>query len=209
MDILFDNEILSQWLMHYGSIVLFLLLLSGILILPVPEETLMVLSGVLMSKGHLNIVSTIIAAYAGSIAGITLSYVLGRTAGHYLITKYGSWLGLTDKHLDNVHRWFERFGKWTLMIGYFIPGVRHFTGFMSGMSEMNFKQFALYAYMGAIVWVSTFLSLGYFSGNFVFSLIKKLEINIDENAVIVIIFLIISYLLYLKFRKSSSKTNSD
>ncbi len=202
MDILLDNELLSNWLIQYGSIALFVLLVSGIIILPVPEETLMVLSGVLMSKGSLNIPLTILAAYAGSICGISISYLLGRTAGHYLISKYGNKIGISQAHLDQVHNWFERFGKWTLMIGYFIPGVRHFTGFVSGMTRMDFKHFALFAYTGAIIWVSTFLSLGYFSGNFLFSFFKNLELDFDEEIFIFILLVGVAYLLYSKFKSS-------
>jgi membrane protein DedA with SNARE-associated domain len=199
MDFLLNNDMLSHWLIQYGSIALFLLLVSGIIILPIPEETLMILAGVLMSNGKLSIPSTIIAAYAGSICGISVSYILGYTAGHYLISRYGGWIGIKEKQLQQVHNWFERLGKWALMIGYFIPGVRHFTGFVSGMSYMDFKQFALFAYSGAIIWVSIFLSLGYFFGNFAFSILDGFEIDIDERLMIFIVILIVLYILSSKF----------
>lgn len=206
MDILVNNEVLSNWLIQYGSIVLFLLLVSGILILPVPEETLMIISGVLMSKGNLNIPLTILAAYAGSICGISLSYLLGRTAGHYLISKYGSKIGISEKHLERVHDWFEHFGRWTLMIGYFIPGVRHFTGFVSGMTEMDFRQFALFAYSGAVIWVTTFLSIGYFSGSFLFAAFENLELDLDEEVAILIVIAVISYVIYYNVKSSFFKS---
>jgi len=199
MEILLDNEVLANWLIQYGSIVLFFLLVIGIIILPVPEETLMVIAGVLMSKGSLNIPFTILAAYAGSIFGISLSYLLGRTAGHYLISKYGSWIGITEKQLVQVHNWFERFGKWTLLIGYFVPGLRHFTGFTSGMTVMDFKIFALFAYTGAVIWVTTFLSIGYFFGNYCFSVFEDLDIGI-EGIVLFIVLIFALYVIYSKFK---------
>ena len=55
-------------------------------------------------------------------------------------------------------------GHWALTFGYFIPGVRHFTAYAAGMSELEAPQFALFAYSGAVLWVGTFLSLGYFLG---------------------------------------------
>lgn len=90
MDFLPGIETFSLWLMQYGSFVLFILLTVGIIALPVPEETLMVIAGILMHKGKLAIPSTVLAAFLGSLCGITVSYWLGRTAGQYLITKYGS-----------------------------------------------------------------------------------------------------------------------
>ena len=205
MDILFNNEVLSTWLIHYGSIALFVLLVVGIIILPIPEETLMVVAGVLMNQGLLPIPSTILAAYAGSICGITSSYTIGRTLGHFLITQYGSWIGITEKRLQQVHSWFERYGKWTLLIGYFIPGVRHLTGFTSGMAEMEFKQFSLFAYTGALLWSSLFLSLGYFCGGHCFAFFKILE-NVETDTVLAILLVVVVvYILYKFFSKRNNK----
>src|SRR5437762_1411273 len=132
MENLLDYQTLSHWLLEYGSIALFFLLALGIIALPVPEETLMVIAGVLVFNGKLHAHSTFIAAYAGSISGITMSYVLGKTAGHYFLLKVFKWLGISSHHIDRAHEWFERYGTWALFIGYFIPGLRHFTGFTAG-----------------------------------------------------------------------------
>ncbi len=198
MDVLLDNDILSRWLIEYGSFALFFLLVAGIIILPVPEETLMVIAGALIKSGNLPMTPTLIAAYGGSICGITISYLMGRTAGHYLITKYGSRFGVTHERLDKIHAWFEKYGKWTLVFGYFIPGVRHFTGFTSGMTELEYKKFALFAYSGALLWVSTFLSIGYFFGSYCCSLLESLDIGIVE----ILLFLILMFILYMIVKKT-------
>ena len=197
MDTLINNHTLQVWLIQYGSFALFILLTIGILALPVPEETLMVIAGALMLQGKLQIPQTIIAALLGSLCGITASYVLGRTAGNFLIIRYGRWIGIGQKQLDQAHTWFERFGKWTLFIGYFVPGIRHFTGFTAGMTKLHFKEFALFAYSGALIWVSTFLSIGYFFGNYWFSLFKNMNFSIDDilTAVILIGFIYVIYLV--------------
>lgn len=195
MEGLFDTETLSIWLLEYGSIGIFILLTLGIIALPVPEETLMVISGILMHHHKLCISSTLIAAYLGAIAGITGSYLLGRTAGYYFIPKYGSWIGMTHARVDKVHVWFERFGKWTLVFGYFIPGVRHFTGFIAGTSGLSYRQFALFAYTGAILWVSSFLSIGYFFGAQwlkLFERFKEIELDFDWITIGIIGILILA-----------------
>jgi len=203
MDGLQEVDIFSAWILQYGSFVLFFLLCLGILALPIPEETLMVISGVLMSKGKLNIPLTVFFCYAGAIAGITTSYLLGRTAGHYLFAKYGRWVGITPARLEKAHRWFERLGKWLLVVGYFIPGVRHFTGFSAGATEMHYKQFALFAYSGAIIWVTTFLSLGYFLGGYCLEFYEKLE-NID--LITIVIFIIAAALTVFIIRRRYLKS---
>ena len=97
MDLAVTNDIFSLWLMQYGSVALFVLLTVGIIALPVPEETLMLIAGMLMFNGKLPIVSTILAAFLGALCGITVSYLIGRTVGHFLVIKYGKWVGLTEK----------------------------------------------------------------------------------------------------------------
>ncbi|MBS0628436.1 MAG: DedA family protein [Verrucomicrobia bacterium] len=176
MDFLLNNEMLIGSLMQYGSISLFVLLVFGIIALPIPEETLMILAGILIKKGKLVLLSTLGAAYLGSICGITLSYLLGLAAGKYLIARFEKKASV-KKRLDQVHIWFERFGKWTLLIGYFIPGIRHFTGFSAGAMKMEGKKFAFFAYAGAVIWVSLCISIGFFFGNSFFSFLGKIELN--------------------------------
>lgn len=202
MEAITEHSGLQIWLLHYGSIALFVLLTLGILALPIPEETLMVIAGALMKNGDLYIPQTIIAAFLGSLCGISISYVLGRTAGHYLILRYGKWVGITEEHVERAHNWFEHYGKWTLFFGYFIPGVRHFTGFTAGTTSLEYKDFACFAYCGAMLWVATFLSIGYFFGDYWFQLFEKIELNI-ENVMTVLIPIVIIYLIYhFKFKKS-------
>lgn len=191
-----NSDYFLSLLGQYGSIMLFILLVLGIVALPVPEETLMVLSGILMSNGHLNIPLTILAAYLGSICGITGSYMLGRTAGAYILNKYQSWLGITDKHISYV----QRYGKWALFIGYFIPGVRHFTGLSFGMTNSNYRQFALFAYTGAVTWASIFLSIGYFFGNYPLALFEHLEISFHHVIWIAVVMASL-YILFLFYKK--------
>ena len=199
-----ETSLFSLWLIKYGSFALFLMLSLGIIALPIPEETLMVVAGILMQKGKLNIPLTILFSYGGAMCGITVSYFLGRTAGSYLIQKYGAWVGITRARLEKAHYWFERLGKWLLLVGYFIPGVRHFTGFSAGTTYMKFSHFALFAYTGAFLWVSLFLSLGYFLGNYCLSFYNELE-DIDILAIVIALIAVILavYLLRRRFMSRS------
>jgi membrane protein DedA with SNARE-associated domain len=157
-------ETLLAWLSQYGYAGLFALLVLGIVGLPVPDETLLAFSGYLISRGKFHPVFAFAAAFAGSVCGISLSYLIGRTAGHTAALRYGKFVHLTEARLARVHLWFDRIGEWVLAVGYFIPGVRHFTALVAGMSKLEYRKFALFAYTGAAVWVSTFLSLGYLVG---------------------------------------------
>lgn len=200
MDFLPDSSTLSFWLTQYGSFYLFALLALGIVIFPIPEETMMLMAGVLIRKGTLSPLSTLAAACAGSICGISISYLLGRSIGLFFIIKYGKWVGLTNKRWQKFHIWSERFGKWPLFFGYFVPGVRHFTGLFAGATKLNFKRFAMFAYSGAIVWVSCFLGIGYFFGFLSFSIYEKIEFTLDNALLILLVLLVLLLVSFIIYR---------
>jgi membrane protein DedA with SNARE-associated domain len=141
------------------------MLMFGIVGLPVPDETLLTFTGYLIYQGTLSLPLAFATALAGSACGISLSFWLGRTFGLGLIHRYGRYVRITPAHVDKAHDWFRRRGHWGLTFGYFIPGVRHLTAYAAGMSALEPPQFALFAYSGAVLWVSTFLTLGYFLGD--------------------------------------------
>jgi len=158
-----EHQVL-QWISQHGYPAIFLLLTLGIVGLPVPDETLLTFVGYLIFSGHLRPVPAFLAGLGGSICGISISYFLGRTFGAALIHRYGRYVHLTEERIARAHGWFERAGRWGLTFGYFIPGVRHFTAYAAGMSELEPHVFAVFAYSGAFLWVTTFLTLGYYLG---------------------------------------------
>jgi len=158
-----EQQVLA-WITQYGYVAIFSLLVFGIVGLPVPDETLLTFTGYLVFRGHLNLALAFATALAGSGCGITLSYSLGRIFGLKLIHRYGKYVRIREDHINKAHAWFERVGHWGLTFGYFVPGVRHVTAYAAGISELRPPQFALFAYSGAVLWVSTFIGLGYFLG---------------------------------------------
>jgi membrane protein DedA with SNARE-associated domain len=157
-------EAAFQWIEHHGYAGIFSLLAFGIVGLPVPDEWLLTFSGFLVFRGALRFIPTLIAAFLGSASGISVSYTLGRVFDAYVIVKYGSLFHITPERMERVHRWFEKYGRWPLLLGYFIPGVRHLTGYVAGASELPLPKFMLFAYSGAFCWAAAFISLGYFLG---------------------------------------------
>ena len=169
--------------------------------LPVPDETLLTLTGYLVSQRRLELPFAFVAALCGSASGITVSYILGRTFGLKLIHRYGKYLRIREDHLQKAHAFFDRAGHWGLTFGYFVPGVRHFTAYAAGMSDLDAKHFGLFAYAGAFLWVSTFISLGYFLGD----RWKAVEANIHRYLVLATIAAAIALIVWLVWRKRRSR----
>jgi len=194
-----ENQVLA-WITQYGYVAIFCLLVCGIVGLPVPDETLLTFSGYLIFKGHFAAPLAFAAALTGSACGISVSYWLGRTFGLKLIHRYGKYLRIREEHINRAHAWFERVGNWGLTFGYFVPGVRHVTAYAAGMSEVEPHHFALFAYSGAVLWVSTFLTLGYLLGE----RWQAVEQNIRHYLVffwIGVAILVAAYLAWRKLRR--------
>jgi membrane protein DedA with SNARE-associated domain len=158
------EQTLVQWITQYGYAGLSFLLMFGIIGLPIPDETLLTLSGYLVFKGRLHFLPTIVSAFLGSTCGITISYLLGRSGGYALIVRYGHWVHITATKVERVQQWLEHRGRWGLFVGYFIPGVRHLAALVAGTSRMRYALFAPFAYSGGLLWCTTFVTAGFFLG---------------------------------------------
>jgi membrane protein DedA with SNARE-associated domain len=158
-------ESIVVWITQYGYLGIFALLMLGIVGIPVPDETLLLFTGYLISKQELEPLPAFLAAFLGGICGITVSYTLGRTLGFYLITRLGRHLHFQPEKLDQVRAWYDRKGKYALVVAYFIPGVRHLAAYVAGSSQLPLRVFATFAYLGGLLWSSSFVIIGYVLGD--------------------------------------------
>lgn len=149
---------------HYGYLAMFLLLALGIVGLPIPDEALMVLVGSMTVEGPLQYIHAFLVCFSGSFVGMLVSYTVGRKVGKPLIERYGAKIKLTPARLARVEGWFAKYGLFSIIFGYFIPGVRHLTCYFAGMSRLNFSLYLIAAIVGNIIWVGTFLTVGHMVG---------------------------------------------
>jgi len=145
---------------HYGYIVLYISLTLELIAFPTPGEALMTYCGFMVFQGKLDWVISIAVASAGVITGITISYFLGGILGKKFFAKYGAYVHMGSEKLEKTSIWFNKYGNGLLVVAYFIPGVRHITGYFAGITKIPYKRFAINAYLGAFIWTGTFISIG-------------------------------------------------
>ena len=187
------HQHLHQWLAQYGYMGLFLALVAGIVGAPMPDETLLTVAGYLSAKGEFSLWLTWTVAIVGSGCGITISYLLGRIFGAFLPGKFGVYVGITPARLERTHQWFEHLGRWTLLVGYFVPGVRHLTALVAGVSKLEWPIFSVFAYSGAVLWVSTFISIGYFLGHQGNAIVRRLH---GHERILIVGFVVLLVLVW-------------
>ncbi len=157
-------DLAVEYISRYGYIAISGLLAFGIIGLPIPDEMLMIVVGYLASKHVLHLPLVLLFSFMGSIIGMTISYWIGRRFGTTLILRYGKWVGITVVRYERIQRWFKQYGRWTVLFSYFIPGVRHVAGYISGISAMPFRYYFSICIAAAVLWTVLFISLGYFAG---------------------------------------------
>ena len=148
------------WISRRGPLGIGSLLALGVVGVPVPDEILLTFAGSQIAAGRLPLPATLVAAVLGAATGITLSYGAGRVAGARLLGA-GARRGLIPpERLDSTRAWLERTGRWGLVVGYFVPGTRHLTALVAGSVRLPFGVFATFAWIGALLWCCTFVTLG-------------------------------------------------
>ncbi len=188
----------TAYLNQYGYIVLFVALMLELIALPLPGDVLMSYCGYLVFNGELNLFLSILIAWIGTSIGVTISYFIGYKLGLPFFEKYGKIFHLKPKLLVKTSKWFSKYGDKLLIIAYFIPGVRHVTGYFSGITRLPFRTFAIYAYIGSLLWVSVFVYMGRMLGKH-WELLQTMMTKYLIVGCIVAVVLIAIILIWKKF----------
>jgi membrane protein DedA with SNARE-associated domain len=112
---------------------------------------------------------------------------------------------VTPQQIARVHSWFDRFGTWTLLLGYFIPGVRHLTAVVAGTSNLRPASFAAFAYSGALIWSATFIGLGYFFGDQWEHVLVQVQHHLVISIALFFIFAVIALIWTYRKKKKNQK----
>ncbi|MCM3571032.1 DedA family protein [Neobacillus mesonae] len=183
---------LGSLIEHYGYFGIILALIGGIIGLPIPDEVLLTYVGYNVYQGKMLYLPALLSAFFGAFGGITLSYILGMKLGLPFLKKFGPKFHMTEQRVERTRKLFMKFGPILLLIGYFIPGVRHIVAYLSGINGYKYQKFALFAYIGAFIWCFTFITLGKALGE------NWMHVGgyFSRYSVYIILLLIIGFLAY-------------
>src|SRR6185437_8678970 len=96
-----------------------------------------------------------------AVAGDATSYYMGRRLGRGFMERHGPRVKITHARLEQVEGFFDRHGGKAVLIGRFVGLVRAIAPFLAGSSGMPLRRFVPYDVVGAGLWGSTFVLLGY------------------------------------------------
>ncbi|PFM96111.1 DedA family protein [Bacillus cereus] len=190
-------EWIHELFQQYGYYVVLVGLLLEYIALPFPGEPTLAYAGFLSHQGDLSLPILIVLSFIGTSVGMTFQYFVGNKLGMPFIQKYGKYVFSPPQKINLTKMWFDKYGYFLIFIAFFIPGVRHFTGYFAGIINLPFRRFAMTIYSGALFWVSFFLIGGYWLGENLEEIFQILRQHIWT-----ILFGIIIITLITRFRKN-------
>lgn len=132
-----------------------------------PGDSMLFTAGLLVSTGVLDVdlatfaLLIFIAAFAGDQTG----YLIGHRAGPSIFNRPDSRF-FRQEYVDQAHLFFERFGGRAVVLARFVPIVRTFIPVIAGVARMNYRVFAIYNLLGALLWGVGVTLLGFWLGQY-------------------------------------------
>jgi membrane protein DedA with SNARE-associated domain/membrane-associated phospholipid phosphatase len=126
-----------------------------------PGETALLLGGLVAGQGKIDVLTLIAIVWAAAVAGDLTSFYLGRRLGRGFMVKHGARVKITEERLHQVEGFFDRHGGKAILIGRFVGLVRAIAPFLAGSSGMPLRRFVPYDVVGAGLWGSSLILLGY------------------------------------------------
>jgi membrane protein DedA with SNARE-associated domain len=155
------TDVLAAW----GYLGIFIAVFVGNLGIPVPEETVMLAAGFLAGRSLLDLRIVYVTVVASAVTGDCCGYVIGRTGGQRVLVRLASAFPFLRTRYDRLQLFFQTHGSKAVFMARFITGARFMAGPMAGACGMPFFQFLGWNVLGAIVWCSLVVTVGYLVGD--------------------------------------------
>ena len=167
----------------YALLFVIVFIETGLVIWPfLPGDSLLFVTGAVAAAGGMDIATVMAVLVAAALTGDNVNYAIGRWVGprvfHYEKSRW-----FNPGHLARAHAFYERHGGKTIILARFLPIVRTYVPFVAGIGAMPYARYIGFCVLGALLWVVSLCSVGYFFGNL--PVVKN-----NLSAVIVLIVLI-------------------
>jgi len=173
--------LLSQFLGVWLYVIVFAIIFceTGLVITPfLPGDSLIFALGALCAapsmpnagvEPTLNFTYLFFTILVAGILGDATNYAIGNFVGpkifrHKPKNRFLAML-FKQEYLIKTQNFYLKHGGKTIVWARFIPIIRTFAPFVAGIGKMNYKNFAIYNFLGALLWVGSLLTLGKIFGN--------------------------------------------
>jgi len=178
------NAIIDQFGQFAPYAVAFIIFIETAFILTsfLPGDSLLFVLGITLAASAdfpiwLAIPLVIVSAFAGSQVG----FLTGHAVGPVLFERRHTWI-FNPTFVAKAHEYFDKFGPRAIILARFVPIVRALVPMLAGISKMDRRTFLINNILGATVWVTGLVGIGFLLGE-----VPLVADHIDTAILIVII----------------------
>lgn len=131
----------------------------------------------------------------GSAIGASITYWVARIGGRPVIERFEKFFGIDPALIAKAEDQMRRWGAGMVLIGRVIPGVRTLISIPAGLAKIPFAKFFIATFIGAYVWCTLLIGVGYILGQEW----MLISIYIRDNLALIFtagLFIIFAYLAY-------------
>ena len=199
------DQILSKLIEKYDNwiyAILFFLVFAetGLIIMSflmpfLPGDALIFAIGMIAARGELDITIVIPLLIVAALLGDNVNYYVGRRFGTFILNSEKTFI-IRKSHIKRAQEFFEKNGRNSIIIARFIPVVRTIVPFLSGATNVPYKTFLKFSFIGAVLWVALISLLGYFLGQ-----IDYVKEHLEKFIILIVIIANLPLLKQLFIRK--------
>ncbi len=183
----------------YFFLIIFIIIFSetGLVIFPfLPGDSLLFLSGVISGLGMFDINFYVVVCIFAAVLGNQVNFFIGRQFGKKMMNENLFSRYIKKSHLEKTSNFFNKHGKFSIILARFIPIIRTYIPFLAGIGLMDKKIFFVYNVIGALLWVLTLSYLGFFFGDS--------DVVKNNLGLVTLLIIILSLLPLIKFLKKTT-----
>ena len=147
-----------------GYPVVFALITLESTLVPIPSELVMPFAGYMAWKGEFSLPVILVINSVGAVVGSGICYWIGVVGGKPFLVNYGKYFLVRQHEIARTEAFFARHGKTTILIGRFLPVIRHIISVPAGIARMPLPGFFLQTFLGSTIWGGALILLGYYVG---------------------------------------------
>ena len=146
---------------------IFLAALIETIIPPIPTLAIFPTAGFLASQQEISlfgVIPMIILGATGATIGTSVIYLIALKLGRTVLLRYLKNFRISEKKLERVEIWFEKYGDKAVLIGRMVPVMREMISVPAGLLKMKIPKFILFTFIGSCIWSSITILSGYYFG---------------------------------------------
>lgn len=151
--------------LNYGWIILFMTIESSFI--PFPSEVVMIPAAYMAAEtGEMSFPMIILCGTIGALLGALINYVLAYFLGRPIVyafanSRFGHMCLIDAEKVKKAEDYFDKHGAVSTLIGRMIPAIRQLISIPAGLAKMHLLPFILFTCLGAGVWNSILVGIGY------------------------------------------------